>query len=1336
MPRSYATSVPKIIMHNANDFGGGQYRILQPAGLLRQHGFATVMAHPQIMDDNMLNILRPDVVVVQFQQTDIQIEAMRRYRKTLKDLFFVYEIDDLFWGVPDASFHKATLPPDTKERIQAAAKICDAITVTTERLAQEMRRLTKNTDVRVVPNEVPMQFVNAALAGRRAANITSTKPRIGWAGGIGHSGDLEIVTNIMNILGSDVHWVFMGMVPPGVEKAMQAHLGISDQDWAMAKTRPDYQHLLSQHLNADKVNPAFGLPATVEFHPGVPFANYAAVLGSLRLDIALAPLEHNTFNICKSDLRLLEYGAAGFPVIATDISTYEACPHIVRLPNDPEVWAQNIRDLLGDPKLSDLAEGLHKWVVNERCMDKNLATRIKAYLPRHTVTFSPNAAPMPLPGPIVTVGADLDGLQNFSTMAEAWAAVPGANILYLRPNAAVNALQLQRMCAPLLEGHASVSTLSNDSIYPAPSQFAQMDALSAHKLDMCASLLTDAPVTIPSPTGPCILFAGSALGRYGLPLDQHHLDDPELGFTEWGARAVEGGRTHVMTADTYIHAGTPIRRTKETVEWAINRAVAWVPGLAQMLQNYVQSDPLAHVRRNLELEFHRWCYETPRPEGSYLGWTKVFDTVGPADVAAMREQTATWENLPHINIVMPTFNTPYEFLTQAIESVLAQTYPNWSLLIADDCSTDPEVVRIIDRWAQMDERIKYVLRPENGHICRASNSALELATDGWVVFLDHDDTLAPQALWMIAREVTAYPDVQFIYSDVDKLTEQGERTAPYFSPDFNYDLLLASNYVTHLAAYRLDGIRAIEGLRPGYEGSQDWDLVLRYLTDRCGTPPDRNLVRHIPNVLYHWRMSANSTSANIEAKPYALDAGRRAVLDHLTATKQHGAMVAANPQAPIVTMVRYLVSDPAPKVSIIIPTRDNAKVLTRCLTSLIQRTAYPNYEVVVVDNGSKDPATLRMLTDIQKDKRIRVRRHPGPFNYSAMNNGAAENADGDFLCLLNDDTEIAEGVWLNDLVGLAARPGVGAVGAKLLYPTGMVQQNGIFIDWDARPGNRAMHAWQQLQTSNPGQASRNLITQEYTAVTGACLVVRRSLYLEMGGLDAEVFPVDYNDVDFCLRLFAAGYRNLVSAQAVVIHHEGTTKRKFASEHMLPRVIADEARLLERHGHLVDGQWNRNLTFHPHLDKIASPGLDKPWVVDRQRLLLINGTTEDAMTAWNDGYLPFCATLDGHGLHMTYPQMGHVKPIDVRGPVEPFVEILGVLNIPRLVFCGVGNGTIGAVGFLTEVTRQGWPVEYRSTTTADFRDVYVAADAWVTALARLRQAQPSDDFVEAAEDVVA
>jgi glycosyltransferase involved in cell wall biosynthesis len=345
--------------------------------MLRQNGYAIAQAHTNLLDNNVLDVLRPDVVLWQFQQTDAQIEAMRRYRKALKNTFMVYEIDDLFWRVPDSSVHKAGIAPDTKQRIEAAASICDAITVTTEYLAREMKRLTKNADVRVVPNEIPQWFINAALQGRRTANPTSDKPRIGWAGGVGHTGDLTILTAIMDLLGDEVQWVFMGWLPP---------------------------HLLpANHV----LQPGMPLPPNVEYHAGVPFESYPAALGALKLDIALAPLEDNAFNRCKSDLRVLEYGAAGFPVIASDVVTYRDCPHIRRVGWDAQAWADEIRALIADKGERDLhAENLHRWVSDARCMDKNLPERIKAYLPRHTDIFVPQASTkQAADSPFVTVGA-------------------------------------------------------------------------------------------------------------------------------------------------------------------------------------------------------------------------------------------------------------------------------------------------------------------------------------------------------------------------------------------------------------------------------------------------------------------------------------------------------------------------------------------------------------------------------------------------------------------------------------------------------------------------------------------------------------------------------------------------------------------------------------------------------------------------------------------------------------------------------------------------------------------------------------------------------------------
>jgi GT2 family glycosyltransferase/glycosyltransferase involved in cell wall biosynthesis len=1289
-------------MHNGNVFGGGQYRILQPAAIMRGSGVALAQAHPTILDDHVLTAMAPDVVVLQFQQTDTQIEAMKRYRKAVPDAFMVYEIDDIFWRVPDESIHKAGVPADVKERIERAAKICNAITVTTPYLADQMKRLTRNVDVRIIPNELPQWFINAAREGRRNAKSTdsSTKPRVGWVGGVGHSGDLSILPDVMKRLGDTVHWVFMG--------------------WA-----PGQKH--GQQINMDWVPEG----VTAEFTPGVDFKDYPAAMGALRLDLALAPLQDNMFNRCKSDLRILEYGAAGFPVLASDIVTYADCPVIARAPWNAQAWAEEIVSLLGDKERRDsLAEKLHLWVCETRCMDRNIADRVQKLLPRNATRFEPaknfNAADTQGVSVVCTTswtgGMDIE---TFSSVEAARIAHPHNHVLYIRDNTKLTSRQLMTFVGSLGNPNvASVSALTNDSQYPDPQRFVDMTDSVAADLDECSILLDAKPVILPFPTGPAVLMSDAALSRFGLPDITSFGGDLEGAMMDWGARCAELGLKHILTANAFVHTKRRVTRPKEMTEHFVNKVSAWMPMLTPTLQNFVRSNPLGPVREELELAHNRHFYRKPQHDSSYMSWSRINDTPGTADFAAMDAMTAEWEsncgggdNLPRINIVMPLYNTPHEFLMEAIESVLAQNYPYWRLLIVDDASTDSEVRKIAEGFWSREPRIEYKKRPENGHICVASNDALDMAEHGWVVFLDHDDRLPKHALWMLAHTILTNPDAQFIYSDSDKIqpvdpnksVEHPDRNFPYFSPDFNYELLLAQNYVTHMACYRLEGIRAVDNLRPGYEGSQDWDLALRYITHTCGNPPDKSKIVHIQHVLYHWRMSPDSVSMNINSKPYALAAGQRAVIDHLAQTGQR-AIVGPNPVFPAYTMVRWLNEQDAPSVTIIIPTKDNKDVLARCLNAVLQKTMYPNFNIVIVDNGSKQKDTLTFLNTVQTHKQVTVKRRPGPFNFAAINNEAVRDTTAQFVCLLNDDTEPLEPSWLSDMVALANRPGVGAVGAKLLYPSGHVQQNGIIIDWSAPPGGKCLHAFQRMGQNDTGQAARNLITQEWVAVTGACLVVRRSLYENVNGMDADAFPIDYNDVDFCLRLHAAGYRNIVSAQALVFHHEGVTKRQHLIGYKRETMIAAEERLMARHKRIVDGGWNKNLMFHPHLTQGTQNAVPKPWTIDRKRVLLVNGTMVDALAQWDAGHLPLCVTLNGHNCHLTFPHATHVQPIDIRGSADNFIGLALMLDIQKVIFCGVGNGTVGAIGYFRKVAET-IQTEVALTKEADIRDPHVPADVF-------------------------
>lgn len=486
---------------------------------------------------------------------------------------------------------------------------------------------------------------------------------------------------------------------------------------------------------------------------------------------------------------------------------------------------------------------------------------------------------------------------------------------------------------------------------------------------------------------------------------------------------------------------------------------------------------------------------------------------------------------PLISVLVPVYNPEPALLAQMIDSVLTQSYRKLELCIADDCSTDPEVRRVLKRYARCDKRIKLVLRKVNGHISRATNSALEVAKGKFVALLDHDDILDQDALLLMAQAIAANPDVKILYSDEDKIHPDGVHFDPHFKPDWNRDLLYCCNYVSHLGVYETALMREVGGFRAGFEGAQDHDLLLRCVEKVS----DRQII-HVPKVLYAWRATPGSTAASRTAKPYTSAAGERAVAEHLSRVTGRDVAVGPGP-VPFTYRANWTVQGD-PLVSIIIPTRDHLDVLKVAVDSILSKTDHKNFEVVIVDNGSVEPPTLQWFDQITaQDRRVRVLRDDRPFNYSALNNAAVAQCSGEFVALVNNDIEVISPGWLSEMVGLAQRPGTGCVGAKLYYPDGRIQHAGVVVGL----GGVAGHAHLFFPTAHLGYFARLGLRQNYTAVTGACLVVRRSIFDEVGGLNETDLAIAFNDVDFCLRVDAAGYRNVWTPWAELVHHESISR---------------------------------------------------------------------------------------------------------------------------------------------------------------------------------------------------
>ncbi len=511
---------------------------------------------------------------------------------------------------------------------------------------------------------------------------------------------------------------------------------------------------------------------------------------------------------------------------------------------------------------------------------------------------------------------------------------------------------------------------------------------------------------------------------------------------------------------------------------------------------------------------------------AYERWLRAHD-LRRSDEEVVRRLAAVLPRRPRISVIVPTYETPERYLRAALDSVVEQLYENWELCVADDASRDPAVRATLQEYAARDPRVKLVLREHNGHIAEASNSALALASGEFVALLDHDDALTRDALFHVALLASEHPGADFIYSDEDKIDDLGRRSEPYFKPDWSPDSFLARMYVGHLAVFRRALVEEVGGFRAGFEGSQDYDLVLR-VTERTGR------IHHIPRVLYHWRIHPESTSAETSSKAYAYEAGRRALEEALARRGEPG-RVEQLPE-PGSYVVRYHIKERG-QVSVIVPTRDHGEDVERVLSSVFARASYENFELLLIDNGSKDPRSLATFERwAAADARVRVVRYDVPFNFAQINNHGARLSGGTYLLFLNNDTEVLTDDWMEAMVEQAQRPSIGAVGAKLLYPDGTVQHAGVVTGI----GGVAGHAHKYADAGSGGYFNTLRTTNNYSAVTAACMMVRREAYERAGGFD-ETLAVAFNDVDFCLKLRRLGLYNVYLAHVQLVHHESKSR---------------------------------------------------------------------------------------------------------------------------------------------------------------------------------------------------
>lgn len=564
-------------------------------------------------------------------------------------------------------------------------------------------------------------------------------------------------------------------------------------------------------------------------------------------------------------------------------------------------------------------------------------------------------------------------------------------------------------------------------------------------------------------------------------------------------------------------------------------------------------------------EFFVRLFERMEPEEIPYGpW---FETHRVIAEELKRQQSMVFNQMPLISIAVPAYRTPTVFLRQMIESLLAQSYQNWELCIANGSPEDQEMQSVLAEYADRDQRVRYHNLEQNLGIGDNTNAAVAMAKGTFVGLLDHDDLLAPDALFEVARVIDKNTGVDVVYTDEDKVTtDLSEHFQPHFKPDFSIDLLRSNNYICHFFVVRKSLADKAGGFRKEFDGAQDYDFIFR-----CVEVADQ--VVHIPRILYHWRTHKASTADNPTSKMYAFDAGKRAIEANL---KRSGCQATVGHTKDFgFYRVKYSVVD-SPLISIIIPNKDQSSILKNCIDSIQNLSKYKNYEIIIVENNSTEEATFEYYNELRGFQNISVVTWEGEFNYAAINNYAVQSAKGEFLLFLNNDTEVISPRWLEELLSNCQRPEVGITGAKLYFPDNTIQHAGIVIGI----GGIAGHAFLNMPRSRTGYLHKASIQLNYSAVTAACMMIKRSVFSELQGFE-EQLSVAFNDVDLCLRTVAAGYKVVYNPAVELYHYESKSRGAEDSEEKVRRFQSEIEFMRNRWMPLLksgDPYYNKNLTL--------------------------------------------------------------------------------------------------------------------------------------------------------------
>ena len=578
----------------------------------------------------------------------------------------------------------------------------------------------------------------------------------------------------------------------------------------------------------------------------------------------------------------------------------------------------------------------------------------------------------------------------------------------------------------------------------------------------------------------------------------------------------------------------------------IRRSLKYMkPEYAKKMADYIRKYGMKNIKQYVK----RAVNKTGKPYEEWYEENKV------TKEELQKQRVMVFEKQPLISIVVPTYKTPINFLREMIESVISQSYSNWELCIADGSEGDVEVEKELERYHQQDSRIKYKILEKNLGIAGNTNGALELATGEYIGLFDHDDLLTPNALYEVVNALQE-TDYDILYTDEDKITGDGSKHLdPNFKPDFSMDLFRSNNYITHFFVVKKEIVDKIGGFCSEYDGAQDYDLMFRCIENATQ-------IKHIPMILYHWRVHMNSVAGDPASKMYAYEAGKKAIEDHLkrmkiNATVEHAELLG-------MYHVKYAIHGD-PKVSIIIPNKDHVADLDKCIRSLYQVNSYKNFEIVIIENNSEKKETFQYYEKLKKQhENVKVVTWKKEFNYSAINNFGVKSAEGEYLLFLNNDTEMMTEDALEEMLGCCMREEVGVVGAKLLYADDTVQHAGIVIGFD----NYAGHVNMKIGKDEFGYMGRAKINCNYSAVTAACMMTKKDLFEQVGGFD-EQFVIACNDVDYCLKLRELNKLIVFNAFAEWHHYESKSRGYEDTEEKIERFEKEKKKFQKKWQKVLD-----------------------------------------------------------------------------------------------------------------------------------------------------------------------